>query len=158
MLTIRLARIGKKKQPLYRLVINEKTKDTSGDFLEMLGTYNPKTKETSFKAERIKYWISKGASASATVHNLLVSNKIIDTEKVKAWKPKKKKINEEDAKATPPTTSPNAKTSETKPEQKPEEPKKEELKEPEVKVEEKPEAKPEEPKKEEPKETVKKMA
>ncbi|MDP2934197.1 MAG: hypothetical protein Q8N59_00280, partial [bacterium] len=43
-----------------------------------------------FNKERIEYWLTKGAQASPTVHNLLVDEKIIDKEKVKAWKPKKK--------------------------------------------------------------------
>lgn len=99
MLIIRLARIGKKKQPTYRLAINEKTKDAFGDFLEILGDYNPRTKQSNLKIDRIKYWLSQGAQTSPTVHNLLVANKIIGAEKVKAWKPKKKKETEEDKKA-----------------------------------------------------------
>lgn len=91
MLTIRLARVGKKKQPNYRLIINEKSKDTYGDFLENLGFYNPRTKETNLKVERIKYWLSKGAQTSNTVHNLLVSKDVIKAKKVKAWRPKNKK-------------------------------------------------------------------
>lgn len=94
MLTIRLARVGKKKQPIYRLIINEKTKDTFGDFLENLGTYNPRTKETNLKTDRIKHWLSKGAQTSNTVHNLLVNNNVIEDKKVKAWKPKKRKEND----------------------------------------------------------------
>ena len=97
MLTIRLARIGKKKQPTYRLIINEKTKDTFGDFLEILGNYNPRSKETNLKTDRIKYWLSKGAGTSDTVHNLLVKNKVIDDKTVKAWKPKKKRKSADEA-------------------------------------------------------------
>lgn len=77
MLTIRMARIGKKKQPTYRLIINEKTKDTRGDYLESLGIYNPRTKQIQLETERITYWLSKGATASPTVHNLLIDQKII---------------------------------------------------------------------------------
>lgn len=96
MLVIRLSRFGKKKQPVYRLIINEKHKDTRGDYLENLGFYNPRTKEIKLKAERIKYWLEKGAQTSATVHNLLVDQKIIKGPKVKAsYRPKPKEEKKE---------------------------------------------------------------
>ena len=91
MLVIRLTRIGKKNQPCYRVVLAEKREAVKGKFIEILGNYNPRLKTKVFKTERIKYWISKGAQASPTVHNLLVSEKIIEAAKVKAWRPKKKK-------------------------------------------------------------------
>jgi len=86
MLTIRLQRVGKKKVPTYRLIISEKTRDTFGTYLEELGTFNPHLKENQINvnAERIKYWISKGAQMSATVSNLLISNNIIEGKKRKS--------------------------------------------------------------------------
>jgi len=90
MLVIRLTRIGKKNQPNFRVVLAEKGRPIRGKFIEILGSYNPRLKTKAFKAERIKYWLSKGAQTSPTVHNLLVSEKIIDAAKVKAWRPKKK--------------------------------------------------------------------
>ncbi len=92
MLMIRLQRIGKKKQPAYRVVVSEKSKDLAGPQVEILGNYNPvaKPKTIELKAERIKYWLSKGAQASATVHNLLVTGGVIHDKKVQAWKPTKK--------------------------------------------------------------------
>ena len=45
MLKIRMSRFGKKKQPIYRIIVSESSKDPWGDYLENLGTYNPKTKE-----------------------------------------------------------------------------------------------------------------
>jgi len=83
MLMIRLSRVGKSKQGTFRLIINEKTKDTRGDYLENLGIYNPRSKEVNLKADRIKYWLGKGAKASDTVHNLLVSQKVIEASKKK---------------------------------------------------------------------------
>lgn len=79
MLTIRLQRVGKKKMPTYRLVVSEKARDTQDRYLELLGTYNPHVAGEQFKpiADRIKYWISKGAQVSPTVHNLLVKAKVI---------------------------------------------------------------------------------
>lgn len=90
MLVIRLTRIGKKNQPAYRVVLTEKTSPVKGKFLEILGSYNPRLKTKQLDAEKIKYWLSKGAQPSPTVHNLLVSEKIIEAAKVKAWRPKKK--------------------------------------------------------------------
>lgn len=84
MLTIRLSRIGKKNKPMYRLIISEKTKDPYGRALEILGSYNPYTKKIQAKNDRIKHWISQGAGLSPTVNNLLVENKIIQGEKLKA--------------------------------------------------------------------------
>lgn len=90
MLSIKFSRIGKRKQPTYRIIVLEKKKDPWGDFLEDLGYYNPKTKSKSLKKERIGYWLSKGAKPSVTVHNLLVEEKIISGPKVKIVKVKTK--------------------------------------------------------------------
>ncbi len=86
MLTIRLQRVGKKKLATYRLVISEKARDPHDIYLENLGTFNPHAKENAFlpKAERIKYWLGKGAGTSGTVHNLLVTAGIIQGKKQKA--------------------------------------------------------------------------
>jgi len=95
MLTIRLQRTGKKNQPAFRLILTEKTNPVKGKFQEILGSYNPRTKVKKFEGERIKYWISKGAQASATAHNLLVKEGLLSGAKVKAWRPKKKEKGEE---------------------------------------------------------------
>ncbi|MDP3043641.1 MAG: 30S ribosomal protein S16 [bacterium] len=111
MLTIRLSRIGKKNQPLYRLIISEKTKDPYGRALEILGSYNPFTKQLQAKNDRIKYWLSKGAQMSPTVNNLLIEKKIIEGKKVTASKPGEKK------KAAKPGKKDETKAKETEPEQ-----------------------------------------
>lgn len=98
MLVIRLTRIGKKNQPAYRVVLTEKTNPVRGKFQEILGSYNPRLKTKDLKIERIKYWISKGAQPSPTVHNMLVSEKVISDKKVKAWHPKKKTVEARKAK------------------------------------------------------------
>ncbi len=86
MLHIRLRRIGKKKQPTYRLIVCEKSKDPFGDYLENLGTYNPRTtpSEINLKADRISEWISKGAQCSDTVWNILVDQGVVKGEKRKS--------------------------------------------------------------------------
>lgn len=86
MLTIRMQRIGRKKFPTYRLVVAEKARDTQGDSLDIVGSYNPHDKIKGFQPniDRIKHWLSKGAVASETVHNLLINNKIIEGKKAKS--------------------------------------------------------------------------
>jgi small subunit ribosomal protein S16 len=86
MLVIRLTRIGKKKQPSYRLVVQDKARDPWGKALDIVGSYNPRTtpKTIILNEDRIKEWMSKGAQPSPTVHNLLVNAKVITGEKVKA--------------------------------------------------------------------------
>lgn len=96
---IRMSRIGKKKKPMYRLTIAEKSKDPYGKALEILGSYNPFTKKLDAKGERINYWISMGAGMTPSVNNLLLDNKIIKGEKVKASKKGKKA--KEEAKEAP---------------------------------------------------------
>lgn len=93
MLIIRLLRIGKKNQPSFKIVVVEKKKSVkSGRFVEEVGFLNPLTKEVILKKERIKYWLSVGAQTSARIHNLLVSEKIIEGKKIpKHKKPKKQK-------------------------------------------------------------------
>ena len=97
MLTIKLARRRKRNQPFFRLVIMEKTKDPWGDFLEDLGYWNPLTKKSEFKKERILYWISKGAQLTDSANNLLINQEIIKGEKRKVTKIHKKKKEEKPA-------------------------------------------------------------
>jgi small subunit ribosomal protein S16 len=70
---IRLARIGARKQPHYRIVVIEKGRARNGRSLEVVGTYNPRTSPATvdLKRERVDYWISKGAKVSETVGKLL---------------------------------------------------------------------------------------
>lgn len=87
MLKIRLQRIGRKNDPSFRAVLTDSKNSTkSGKFLEILGTYNPKVGEKNlnknFQTDRIKYWISKGAKCSDTMHNFLVHDKVIEGKKV----------------------------------------------------------------------------
>jgi len=82
MLAIRLLRIGRKHQPSYKIVvIDNRRAPKSGKFIEQLGFYNPLTKEKSVNKERVEYWLSVGAKASDTMHNLLVSEGIIKADK-----------------------------------------------------------------------------
>lgn len=91
MLVIRLKRVGKKHQASFKIVLQDRRWKPSGKALELLGFYNPISKEKSFQQDRIKFWISKGAQPSPTLHNMFVDAKIIEGEKIKVWKPKKVK-------------------------------------------------------------------
>ncbi|HLJ91364.1 MAG TPA: 30S ribosomal protein S16 [Candidatus Angelobacter sp.] len=70
---IRLARIGARKQPYYRIVVIEKERARNGRSVEVVGLYNPRTNPATFdlKRERLDYWVSKGAQLSETVRRLL---------------------------------------------------------------------------------------
>lgn len=92
MLTIRLSRIGKKNKPMYRLVISEKARDPYGRALEILGSYNPYSKDLQVKGDRIKHWISVGAQMSPSVNNLLIEKGIVEGNKAKSHKVNTKKI------------------------------------------------------------------
>src|SRR3989344_2849730 len=86
MLMIRFQRRGRKNDPSYRIVVTEKRSKPKSGELEILGSYHPKTKETILKNERISYWFSKGAKASPTVHNLLITKGVIQGKKVNVVK------------------------------------------------------------------------
>lgn len=70
---IRLARIGARKQPYYRVVVIDKERARNGREVEVVGSYNPRTNPTTIelKRDRIDYWVSKGAQLSETVSRLL---------------------------------------------------------------------------------------
>jgi small subunit ribosomal protein S16 len=77
-LAIRLARIGKKKQPFYRIVVLDKRKPRNGRTVEIVGTYDPLKSPAAIQldAERVKYWLSCGAQPSDTVRSFLTAQKI----------------------------------------------------------------------------------
>lgn len=97
MLKIRMQRTGRTNMPTFRIIVTEHTEGPkTGNFVEKLGTYNPKTKERNLNGERIKYWLSVGAKASGTMHNMLITAGIIEGKKVnvlpKKSPPKKEEV------------------------------------------------------------------
>ena len=83
MLKIRLQRVGRINSPSYRVIVAEHARGPkTGNFLEVLGTYNPKSKERVLNADRIKYWMSVGAKPSDTMHNMLISAGVITGKKI----------------------------------------------------------------------------
>ncbi len=83
MLKIKLSRVGKKKQPIYRILVMEHTKDPWGNYLENVGTYNPLTNPATvtLKEDRVKHWMSQGAQPTDSVHNILVEAGLIKDKK-----------------------------------------------------------------------------
>lgn len=75
---IRLSRIGKKKQPYYKIVVVDSRKSTATNYIEQLGTYNPNTVPADIRLnqERLKYWLDVGAQPSETVRSILKSQEI----------------------------------------------------------------------------------
>ena len=72
---IRLRRTGRKKLPLYRIVVADAENARDGRFIEVIGTYNPKGETTADKvqvdAAKARDWIARGATPSDTVQSLL---------------------------------------------------------------------------------------
>jgi len=100
MLKIRLQRIGRKNDPSFRVVLTDSKNSTkSGKFLEIVGNYNPKAGVTNFKVERIKYWMSKGAKLSDTMHNFMVHQKEISGKKINVLPKKKPTLKRKELKA-----------------------------------------------------------
>ena len=103
MLVIRLQRTGKKHRANFRMVVAEKTAHVSKKFKEVLGSYNPHTKELNLKnPEKVQTLMDQGVQPSPTVNNLLIDKGIIKGEKVKAFNiPKKEEPKAEEAKPAP---------------------------------------------------------
>jgi small subunit ribosomal protein S16 len=79
MLRIRLRRVGKKKQPSYRVVVADARTPRDGRFVEQVGHYDPLTDPATIKLsmDRVRHWIGQGAQPSDTVARLI---KISDAE------------------------------------------------------------------------------
>jgi small subunit ribosomal protein S16 len=73
MVRIRLARMGRKKRPFYRVVAADSRAPRDGRFIEILGNYNPMTEPMGIelKLDRVEHWLSKGAQPSDTVSSLI---------------------------------------------------------------------------------------
>jgi len=94
MVKLRLTRTGKIHQATYRLIAIQARTKRDGKALEYLGTYNPRTKPSTFtfNKERIEYWLKVGAQPTQTVRYLLAKNQVITIEKKQFQaKPGKKK-------------------------------------------------------------------
>lgn len=96
MLKIRLKRVGRRHDPSFRVVVTDSHQGPkSGNFVEMLGSYDPRKDNPVVQGERVKLWISRGAQISDTVYNILVAQKIIEGKK-KNVLPKKSPVKKEE--------------------------------------------------------------
>jgi small subunit ribosomal protein S16 len=70
---IRLARVGSKKNPIYRVVVADSRSPRDGKFIEIVGRYNPQTQPSTIEIDeaKVKDWISKGAQPTDSVKRLL---------------------------------------------------------------------------------------
>ncbi len=76
---IRFQRVGRKNDAAFRMAVLEKTAGPkAGKYVDLVGTYNPKTKQITYKADRIKDWINKGAQVSPSLKNLLIKNGVLE--------------------------------------------------------------------------------
>jgi small subunit ribosomal protein S16 len=97
MLMMRLQRVGRKNDPAYRIVVTDKRTGVKSDkHVDRLGSYNPKLNHIQLDTEKAKDWLSKGVQPSGTMHNILVSQKVIDAKKINVL-PKKSPIVDEEA-------------------------------------------------------------
>ena len=82
MVRIRLRRMGAKKKPFYRVVVAHKESPRDGRFIEILGTYDPRTQpETvNLKADRVSHWLNTGAQPSESVGRILRKLNLVDAE------------------------------------------------------------------------------
>ena len=73
MLVIRLARMGAKKKPYFRVVVIEQSRPRDGRFVEIVGHYNPRKNPADFQmnSERVHYWLQQGAQPSDTVKSFI---------------------------------------------------------------------------------------
>lgn len=120
---IRLQRTGRKHEPTFRVVLTDsKNGPKSGKYLKNLGWYDTRIKNDAAKqldVEQIKYWLTKGVKLSITLHNFLVSQKVIEGKKINALPLKnpikkeipieaKKEVVTESAPIAPETEAPKA--------------------------------------------------
>lgn len=95
MLMIRFQRTGRTNDPSFRIAVLEKERAAkAGNIVELLGTYNPKSKALTLNEEHVKEWIAKGAQPTDSIRNLLISKGVIEGKKVNVLPKKSPQKNE----------------------------------------------------------------
>ena len=89
---MRLTRMGDKKSPFYRIVVADSRKARDGEYVDLVGTYNPlkNPEEIKIDAEKAKKWIANGAQPTDTVKDLLVKANVVEAKKKVVKKATKK--------------------------------------------------------------------
>jgi small subunit ribosomal protein S16 len=90
LLKIRLARVGKKKQPTYRVVIADARAPRDGKYVEIVGSYNPRTEPGTFviDEDKVRGWLAKGAQPTMRMQKLLARQGLVDAPTFPPPKPK----------------------------------------------------------------------
>ena len=78
---MRLTRMGDKKSPFYRVVVIDSHKARDGQYVDLVGTYNPVNEELNIDAEKAKKWIACGVQPTETVRTLLVRTNVLEAKK-----------------------------------------------------------------------------
>lgn len=95
MLMIRFQRIGRTNDPAFRIAVLEKERAAkAGNIVELLGTYNPRSKALTLNEESVKGWIAKGAQPTDSIRNLLISKGVIEGKKVNVLPKKTPQVDE----------------------------------------------------------------
>lgn len=106
---IRFQRIGRTNDPAFRIVVLEKERAAkAGNIVELLGTYNPRSKALTLNEEQVKYWISKGAQPTDSIHNLLINKGVIQGKKINVLSKKTPQKKEGEEGAAPVVEAPAA--------------------------------------------------
>jgi len=74
---IRLARVGTKKTPFYRIIVADQRSPRGGRFIERIGTWDPRRSELRVEGARVKHWLDRGAQASHTLEVLLKQGNVL---------------------------------------------------------------------------------
>lgn len=116
MLKMRLQRVGRKHSPSYRvLIVDSRQGPKSGKYIDQIGSYDPRNDQVALDGEKARSWIAKGVKTSGTVHNLLVSQKIIEGKKINVL-PRKSPIKKEGGETVASAASASEQSSEPAPE------------------------------------------
>lgn len=78
---MRLTRLGDKKAPFYRVVVIDSHKSRDGQYVDLVGTYDPIKEALNINVEKAKKWISCGVQPTETVKSLLVKSGVIEPKK-----------------------------------------------------------------------------
>ncbi len=92
---IRFQRIGRTNDPAFRIAVLEKERAAkAGNIVELLGTYNPRSKALTLNEASVKEWIAKGAQPTDSIRNLLINKGVIEGKKVNVLPKKSPQKNE----------------------------------------------------------------
>ncbi len=78
---MRLTRMGDKKSPFYRVVVIDSHKARDGQYVDLVGTYNPLNEELKIDTDKAKKWIANGVQPTETVRTLLVRSNVLEPKK-----------------------------------------------------------------------------